>query len=182
MAIATRIAQDAQIEGGFVKAETTDYRIYAVDGKEVDRARLSDTTVAVLDRRRFIQQPDRVRLDLSMDEAQTLLTVVGAISGAYNGPRRHTEAIFAALLRAAIPHTHSRDAGLTGRLTFPLYGVSSGKGTDASSGGAGCSPVDPTAGQADKARLAAIRSGYDRKQAQLDAELKAKLNAVVNRW
>lgn len=127
MATAKRVAQDAKVEGGFTKEVREHFTIYSINGREIAR-KLVSTDTEVVDNRRFVLQPDRIVLDLSIEEAETVRGIMGAVGGL--GPRRtHTSHVLTALETAGI-RTSKYDIGVKGTLDFP---ASSGLGTRVSS-------------------------------------------------
>lgn len=73
MATAKRVAQDATVTGTFEKQHIAQYAVVTVNGKETGRDLVRERT-DVVDNRVFTAQPDRITLDLSLEEAQAVLS------------------------------------------------------------------------------------------------------------
>lgn len=102
MASAQRVAQDAKVEGGFSKEHHQEFRVYTVNGNETTRVRIREHT-SVVDNRRSVLQPDRIQLDLSLDEAETLTIIAAMIGGAPEGRRGVADEVWRALKAVGCP-------------------------------------------------------------------------------
>lgn len=104
MATAKRVAQDAKVEGGFRKYTRQRWSVMTDESlREVARIKVGQPYLHVDDDRRWTPQPDRVVLDLSEDEAETLQIIAAMIGGSPGGRRGIANRIWEALVSVGVP-------------------------------------------------------------------------------
>lgn len=180
MATAKRVAQDAQWEGVVRSVSDKLVAVHEETGKPTTYQTLAETHDVIADQR-LVPQPDRILLNLSLAEAETLAIVGYSTGGHPNGRRGHIDGIKRALVSAGVRFNGGLNAHpdiweslrFKESVTANVPGVSLNQGTAASSLGGGCSPaVQPAQAACDvlkQAQMDPTRGAYDHKKAQLAA-------------
>lgn len=136
MALATRVKQNSKPSGNIVTDRIETYAVTTRNGQEVERTKVAEA-VEVQDSRILVPQPDRIVLDLSIEEASAIRALAGTVSGLNEGRN------IASRIRRALNDAGIRTSGydvLSGS-TYILFKdsfASSTQGTPASANQAGC--------------------------------------------
>lgn len=136
MAIAKRVKQDSKPSGNIVMDRIETFAVTTQNGKEVDRTKVAEA-VEIRDNRILVPQPDRIVLELEVEEAQAIRALSGMVSGGNAGRNIMSR------IRRALSDIGIRTSGCDVLkehtvIAFRDSFASSNQGTPASANQAGC--------------------------------------------
>lgn len=104
MATAKRVSKDRQKVVTPREIRSNTYIVEVTDGKETRRSQYGTPVLALVYDVTFVDVPDRITLDLSIEEAETLAIIGWATGGQPSGRRGDVDAIKAALKAVGVRH------------------------------------------------------------------------------